>query len=62
MTESKLYQAFDLQRFAPNEHLQNVIDASHARMSARELDDDELELVAGGVHLPETDPKKDPLK
>ena len=49
MTEQKLSQAFDLQRFAPNARLQGVIDASHARMNARELADDELELVAGGM-------------
>lgn len=53
MTEQKLFQAFDLQRFAPNTRLQGVIDASHARMSARELADDELELVAGGRQLPQ---------
>ena len=46
MMEKKLSQAFDLQRFAPNAH-------SHARMSARELADDELELVAGGRQLPQ---------
>lgn len=53
MMEKKLSQAFDLQRFAPNAHLQGVIDASHTRMSARELADDELELVAGGRQLPQ---------
>ena len=46
MTENKLYQAFSLQRFAENPRLQAVIDASHARMAARELTDDELDLVA----------------
>ena len=46
MTEKQLFQAFDLQRFTPNARLQAVIDASHARMAARELSDDELELVA----------------
>ena len=49
MTESRLFRAFELQRFAPNPRLQAVIDASHARMEARELREDELELVAGGV-------------
>lgn len=49
MTEKKLYQAFDLHRFAPSGRLQSVIDASHARMETRELVDDELEFVAGGV-------------
>lgn len=46
MTESKLYQAFALQRFAPNARLQAVIDRTHARMAARELSDDELDFVA----------------
>ena len=46
MTESKRYQAFALQRFAPNVRLQAVIDRTHARMAARELSDDELELVS----------------
>lgn len=48
MTESKLKNAFELQRFAPNAHLQGVIDAAHARTSAREISDEELEWVAGG--------------
>ena len=46
MTESKLYQAFDLQRFAGNERLQTVINRSHARMAARELSDAELDMVS----------------
>jgi hypothetical protein len=48
VTGSKLKNAFELQRFAPNARLQGVIDASHARVAARELGDDELEWVAGG--------------
>ena len=56
MTEKTLYQAFDLQRFAPNARLRRVIEASHARMSARELSDEELEYVsAAGAPEP---PKK----
>ena len=46
MTEKQLYQAFDLQRFAPSARLQAVIDASHKRTSAQELSDDELDCVA----------------
>ncbi len=46
MTENTLFQAFDLQRFAENEHLRNVISRSHARMAKRELSDDELDLVS----------------
>ena len=46
MNESKLFQAFALQRFAPNARLQAVIDRAHDRMAARELTDEEMELVA----------------
>ena len=46
MIESKLYQAFDLHRFAPNARLQRVIDRTHARVAARELSDEELDFVA----------------
>ncbi len=53
MTEKQLYQAFDLQRFASSGRLQAVIDASHARTAARELSDDELDLVAA-AGAPET--------
>lgn len=58
MTEKLIYQAFELQRFAPNARLQAVIDKAHARSAARELDDDELELVAAaGVKEPENKPE-----
>lgn len=59
MTEQLLFQAFDLQRFAPQSRLQAVIDASHARTEARELTDDELDFVAaaGATELP-TKPKE----
>ena len=54
VTEARLKRAFELQRFAPNERLQGVIDAAHARTSAREISDEELEWVAGGKQtLPE---------
>ena len=46
MTEKRLFQAFDFQRIEENARLKAVIDASHRRMSARELSDDELDLVA----------------
>ena len=46
MTETTLYQAFAIQRFAPNARLQAVIDRSHARLAARELSDDELDFVS----------------
>ncbi len=53
MIETKLYQAFELQRFSPNARLQAVIDASHERTAARELSDDELDYVAA-AGVPET--------
>ena len=49
MTEDRLFQAFDFQRFAENPRLQAVIDAVHRRYASRELDDEELDLVAGGI-------------
>ena len=57
MTESKLYQAFDLHRFAPNPRLQRVIDRAHARVAARELSDEELDFVTAAGP---TDEKKKP--
>ena len=65
MTENKLYQAFDLQRFASNKRLSAVINKSHARMASRELSDAEMEYVsaAGIPELPkQPDPHKDPHK
>ena len=59
MTEKLLYQAFDLQRFAGSPRLQAVIDASHARTAARELSDEELELVsAAGAPEPPKKPEE----
>ena len=54
MTEKKLLQIFDLQRFDGNKRLQAVIDRAHERIESRELSDDELDLVAaaGTPHLP----------
>ena len=46
MTKSRLYQVFDLQRFANNDRLQRVIDAAHRRIEELELTDDELDWVA----------------
>jgi len=57
MTESKLINAFELQRFAPNARLQGVINAVHARVAARELTDDELDFVAAaGAPEPQKKP------
>ena len=59
MTERLLHQAFERQRFAPNNRLQAVIDSAHARMAERELTDDELDrVVAAGVPEPSPQPKE----
>ena len=62
MTEQKLFQAFDRQRFAPNARLQAVIDGVHARTAGRALTDEELDLVAAAgapeqAKLPEEPPR-----
>ncbi len=43
--ETKLSVLFDFQRFEKNADLQAVIDAVHARYTARKLTDEEAELV-----------------
>lgn len=53
MTEKRLLQAFDYQRIEGNARLKAVIDAAHRRTSARELTEDELDLVAA-AGTPET--------
>jgi hypothetical protein len=59
MTEKDLFRQFDFQRFAGNDRLQAVIDASHKRCLARELTDEELEYVAAaGVPEQEKVPKE----
>ncbi len=61
MTEKTLFRAFDFQRFAGNARLQAVIDAAHARVSARELTDEELDSVAAaGVPEKEKKPEDPP--
>lgn len=58
MTENKLYQAFDLQRFEQNERLGAVIKKAHARMASRGLSDAEMEYVsAAGITEPPIPPK-----
>ena len=57
MQEKLLFKAFDYQRFENSKRLQAVIDASHARTSQHKLSDDDLEFVAGGISMPNTDPK-----
>ena len=57
--EKKLSQLFDFQRFEKNADLQAVIDAVHARHSARKLSDDEVSFVAA-AGMPGTSPKREP--
>lgn len=50
---AKLSQLFDLQKFAENEELEDVINETHSRYSTSniiELSDDELEFAAAGVN------------
>ena len=44
--EKRISMLFDFQKFEKNADLQAVIDAVHARYTARKLTDDEAELVA----------------
>ena len=44
--DTKLRLLFDFQKFEKNADLQAVVDAVHARYSARKLSDDEAEWVA----------------
>ena len=55
-TESKLKSLFDFQRFEQESKLQGVIDEVNSSYSSgNRLDDDALELVAGGEGAVNTD-------
>lgn len=55
-TESKLKSLFDFQRFEQDPKLQSVIDEVNDRYSSgNRLNDDDLELVAGGVGMTDKD-------
>ena len=56
--EKKLSQLFDFQKYEMNAELQAVVDAVHARHSARKLSDDEAGYVAA-AGMPGTVPKHD---
>lgn len=58
MTNAQLSRLFDFQRFEKNARLQKIIDDTHRRVKARELDDDELDQVAAAGAPEETKPKK----
>lgn len=50
---AKLSQLFDLQKFAENEELEDVINETHSRYSTSniiELSEDELEYAAAGIN------------
>ena len=46
MTNAQLSRLFDFQRFDGNARLQKIIDDTHRRLEARELDNDEVDQVA----------------
>ena len=59
MTKATLRSLFDFQRFEENARLRKVIDATHSRVEARELTDDELDRVAA-AGAPEAQASKKP--
>ena len=58
--EERLRLLFDFQGYEKNADLQAVIDAVHARYSARELRDDEVDSVAAAGMPGATSRRKDP--
>lgn len=58
MTNAQLSGLFDYQRFAGNARLQKIIDDTHRRVEARELDDDEIDQVAAAGAPDAAKPKK----
>ena len=58
MTNAQLSRLFDFQRFAGNARLQKIIDDTHRRVEARELDDDEIDQVAAAGAPEAAKPKK----
>ena len=59
MTKATLRSLFDFQRFEQNARLQKLIDATHSRVAARELTDDELDRVAA-AGVPDAPASKKP--
>lgn len=61
--EKRLGLLFDYQKYENNADLKAVIDAVHARYTARALSDDEVEFVAAAgmpeTTLKKTDPKEE---
>ncbi len=58
MTNAQLSRLFDFQRFAGNARLQKIIDDTHRRVEARELDDDEIDQVAAAGSPDAAKPQK----
>ena len=58
MTSAQLSRLFDFQRFAGNARLQKIIDDTHRRLEARELDNDEIDQVAAAGAPDAAKPKK----
>ena len=51
--ENKLFRLFDYQKFEGNNALQQIIDSTHARCQAKELNLNEMEWVnAAGQPVP----------
>ncbi len=57
--ENKLKRLFDYQKFEGNADLQRIINATHARYGARELNLDEMSMVSA-AGIPGTAPMKKP--
>ena len=58
MTNAQLSRLFDFQRFEKNARLQKIIDDTHRRVEARELDDEEIDQVAAAGAPDAAKPKK----
>ena len=58
MTDAQLSRLFDFQRFEGNARLQKIIDDTHRRLEARELDNDEVDQVAAAGATEAEKPKK----
>ena len=60
--EKRLSLLFDYQKYEKNADLQAVIDSVHARYSARQLSDDEADLVAAAGMPEMASKRRDPWR
>ena len=60
--EKTIRQLFDFQAYEKNTSLQSVIDAVHARYAARQLSDDEADMVFAAGQPEIASLRKDPRK